>query len=315
MGKEGTDVMPRMLYGVLILLCLIWGGSFFFIKQLLPDFGPMSIVFLRSSFGLVTITASMVIMRQPFSLKKIRWMPMAVMALVNTAIPWGIISFAETRLTSSMASIMNATTPLWTIIVGAAVFRAATHRMQWIGMGIAFVGLIVLLDFNPHSIITVDGLGFLCMLAATLCYAVGSHLSKRLQGVTMYQITFGTLLTSTMAGGVAALTLEPFSLHHLAVPSNFAMLTGLGVFGSGFAYMLYYFLVQKGSPEFASMVTYLVPATAVIWGSTLLNEPLHWSMLAGLMFILTGVFIASRKLNRASRKTAPLLPSDRAVET
>ncbi|WP_018754296.1 DMT family transporter [Paenibacillus terrigena] len=287
--------MPRLLYAALVMLSLIWGGSFFFIKQLLHDFGPWTIAFLRSSFGLMTITIIMLVLRKPFELRKIQWFPMAVMALVNTAVPWAIIGFSETRLSSSIASILNATTPLWTIIVGALVFKASTNRMQWIGMGVAFVGLVILLDINPHSIVSVDLIGFICMLAATLCYAFGSQLSKRLKGVTMYQTTFGTLLCAMLGSGTMAFSVEPVNLSRLATPTNIGMIIGLGVFGSGIAYILFYFMVQRGSPEFATMVTYLVPATAVIWGSTLLNEPVHWSLFAGLAFILGGVFVSSRK--------------------
>jgi drug/metabolite transporter (DMT)-like permease len=276
------------------MLSLIWGGSFFFIKQLLHDFGPWTIAFLRSSFGLVTITIIMLVLRKPFELRKIQWFPMAVMALVNTAVPWAIIGFSETRLSSSIASILNATTPLWTIIVGALVFKAVTHRMQWIGMGVAFVGLVILLDINPHSIVSVDLIGFICMLAATLCYAFGSQLSKRLKGVTMYQTTFGTLLCAMLGSGTVAFSVEPVNLSRLASITNIGMVIGLGVFGSGIAYILFYFMVQRGSPEFATMVTYLVPATAIIWGCTLLNEPVHWSLFAGLAFILGGVFVSSR---------------------
>jgi drug/metabolite transporter (DMT)-like permease len=287
--------VPRLLFSALIMLSLIWGGSFFFIKQLLQDFGPWTIAFLRSSFGFITITTIMLILRKPFELRKIQWLPMALMALVNTAIPWAIIGFSETRLPSNMASILNATTPLWTIVVGALIFKATTNRMQWIGMGIAFIGLIILLRINLYSIDSVDFLGFICMLAATLCYALGSHLSKRLKGVTMYQTTFGTLLCAMLGSGTVAFSVEPNSLPHLASLTNIAMVIGLGVFGSGIAYILFYFMIQKGSPEYATMVTYLVPATAIIWGSTLLNEPIHWSLFAGLAFILGGVFVSSRK--------------------
>lgn len=290
--------MPRLLFTALILLSLIWGGSFFFIKQLLQDFGPWTIAFLRSSFGLVTIGMIMLILRKPIEFRKIPWIPMAVMALVNTAIPWAIIGFSETRLTSSMASILNATTPLWTIVVGTLFFQAVTNRMQWIGMGIAFIGLIILLRINPVSIISVDLLGFICMIAATLCYAVGSQLSKRLKGLSMYQITFGTLLCAMLGSGSVAISVEQISLPHLASFTNIAMLIGLGVFGSGIAYILFYFMVQKGSPEFATMVTYLVPASAIIWGSTLLNEEVHWSMFLGLTFILGGVFLTSKKTSQ-----------------
>jgi drug/metabolite transporter (DMT)-like permease len=288
--------MPRSLYIALLLLSLIWGGSFYFIKILLHDFGPWTIAFLRSSFGIITITVIMILLKKPFELRRIPWVRMAVMASVNTSIPWTLIAFSETRVTSGMASVLNATTPIWTMIVGMAFFRATTSRMQWLGMGTAFIGLLILLGVNPKSFISIDGLGFVCMMAATVCYAMGSQLSKRLSnGLSMYQITFGTLLCAAAGSGIVAFSSERVPLSKLAMSSNFGTLIGIGVFGSGIAYVLYYYMVQRGTPEFASMVTYLVPATAIIWGYTLLREELHWSLLTGLAFILLGVFIAGRK--------------------
>jgi drug/metabolite transporter (DMT)-like permease len=291
------------------LLSLIWGGSFFFIKILLHDFGPWTIAFLRSSFGLAAIVAIMLVLRKPFEFRQIPWVPMAIMALVNTAIPWAIIGYSEMRLPSSMASILNATTPLWTLIVGMLFFQAITNRLQWMGMGIALIGMLVLLGVNPVSIISVDLLGFFCMITATFCYAVGSQLSKRLlKGLSMYQIAFGTLLCSMIGSGALAFSVEPYSFPHLASLTNIAVLTGLGIFGSGVAYILFYFMVQKGSPEFATMVTYLVPVSAIIWGYTLLNERINWNMLAGLALILSGVFLASKNNSSKKRRTVSELP-------
>ncbi|MFX3636531.1 MAG: DMT family transporter [Candidatus Pristimantibacillus sp.] len=294
--------MARSLYFALVLLSLIWGGSFLFIKLLLHDFGPWTIAFLRSTFGLITIVVIMLIKREPFGWKSIPWIPMIIVALVNTAIPWGLIPFSETRLSSGMASVLNATTPLWTIIVGVLFFRMATNRLQWLGMGLAFIGLLILLGVNTDSIISIDVLGFVCMIGATWCYAVGAQLSKHLlSGLSLYQITFGTLFCTTIASGGAAFSLEDISFMPLASLTNLVSLIGLGVFGSGIAYILFYFMVQKGSAEFATTVTYLVPASAIIWGFTLLDEPLHWNLLIGLVIILSGVFLTSRRMVGSKR--------------
>ncbi|WP_068784034.1 DMT family transporter [Paenibacillus phocaensis] len=297
--------MARSLYLALILLSLIWGGSFFFIKILLPDFGPWTVAFLRSAFGLATITGVMLVLRKPFGFRAIPWPAMVVMALINTAIPWALIGFSETRLTSSLASVLNATTPLWTLVVGVLFFRVATSRMQWAGMGIAFLGLLVLVGVSPSSLASVDLLGFSCMLAATFCYAVGSHLSKRLSGgLTMYQVTFGTLISAMAGSGLMALIAERDSLAPLAKLPTLGAVMGLGVLGSGVAYILFYFMVQKGSAQFATTVTYLVPASAIIWGFTLLNEPVSWRLLAGLVFILGGVYLANRSGSRSAGQQA-----------
>jgi drug/metabolite transporter (DMT)-like permease len=298
--EEGTT-LPRLVYAALILLSLIWGGSFYFIKVLIHDFGPSTIAFLRSSCGLIVVTSIMLILRKPFGFRQIPWFPMIAMALINTAIPWSLIAFSETHLSSSMASILNATTPVWTIVVGILLFRNGSTRNQWWGVAIASVGLIVLIGLRPGTSITIDKIGFVCMLAATFCYAIGSQLSKRLlMGYSMYQISFGTLLTSLIGSGSVAFATESISLPDLVSATNLPMIIGLGAFGSGFAYILFYYMVQKGSAEFATMVTYLVPSTALLWGYALLNEEIKWNMLAGLFIILGGVFLAGRRPRRTT---------------
>jgi len=297
LGKEGAQVSRKLAFA-LGALSLIWGGSFFFIKILLHDgFGPWSIAFLRSSFGLVGLAVIMLAIRQPFHFTRIPWVRMIVMALINTAIPWAFIGFSETRIASSMASALNTMTPIWTLIIGVIFFKLASSRLQWIGMTVSTVGLIVLLDINPVSIVSIDLIGFLCMMTATLCYGFGTQLSKKLtETLTMYQTAFGTLLVSSIGSGIAALTTESIPVDRLIAPASLGALLGLGVLGSGVAYILFYYLVQKGSAQIASMVTYLVPVTAIIWGFTLLDEEIHWSLLAGLVLILTGVYLASKKI-------------------
>lgn len=295
--------MPRSLFLVLLLLSLIWGGSYYFIKVLIQDFGPWTVVFLRSALGLAVITLVMVVMRKPFQFKNMSWVSVIVMALVNTCIPWAIIGFSEMRLTSSMASVLNATTPLWSLVVGALFFRTVAFRTQWIGMGAAIIGLIVLLGLNPASIISVDAWGFIGMIVASLFYGIGSQLSKRLlKALSTYQATFGTLFFSMLGSGSIALSFETIPYSQLAVPQNIAVLIGLGIFGSGIAYILFYWIVQNGGPVFATMVTYLLPICSLVWGATLLNENIRWSMIAGLALILAGVFLSSEKREKLPLK-------------
>lgn len=297
--------MPRGLYVVLALLSLIWGGSFFFIKILLNHFDPWSIAFLRSGFGVLAITGIMLLMRKPFQLKEIPWVPMTMVGLFNTAVPWSLIAFSETRVTSSMASVLNATTPLWTMIIGLLFFAVQANRSQWLGMAFGFVGILVLLDINPVHIVSVDLIGFVAMLSATLCYGFSSHISKKYLGqLTMFQSAFGTLLVCFLASGTVAVGYEGISFAPLITDGSVPLaLIGLGVFGSGIAYILFYHLIHAGGPEIASMVTYLVPGTAILWGFLILHETIHWTLLAGLALILCGVFLAGRK-PASIRKTA-----------
>lgn len=289
--------MPRSLYAVLLLLSLIWGGSFLFIKVLLlHQVGPWTIVFLRSSFGFVFIALLMLFMRSPFQIKSIPWKSVIPVAMVNMVLPWTLIGFSETRIASSMASVLNATTPIWTMLVGLVFFGAVFHRLQWLGMCLAFIGIIILLGINPAFIISVDPIGFGCMLLATLCYGFGTQLSRRiLTNLSMYHATFATLLGAVVGGGIMMAIIEKPDLSIILVPDVFGSLIGLGILGSGVAYILFNYMILRGSAEFASTVTYFVPVSAIAWGFLLLNEHIGWNVLAGLALILGGVLMANQR--------------------
>ncbi|MEK0312903.1 DMT family transporter [Cohnella sp. 56] len=291
--------MRRTLLALLLLLSLIWGGSYYFIKVLLEAFEPWTIVFLRSALGLAVIAAHMAWAGKPFGFRGMPWGAAAVMALVNTCLPWAIIGLSETRIASGMASVLNATTPLWTLALGIVFFGAAARRAHWIGMSVAVAGLVVLLGPGLTSGGRIDSRGAAGMLAASFLYGLGSQLSKiLLQKITPYQATFCTLLFSMLGSGVMALATERVSVRELAVPHHLSVLVGLGVFGSGVAYILFYRIVQEGGPEFATMVTYLLPAFSLLWGFSLLGESVRLHMAAGLALILAGVFVSSRNAAR-----------------
>ncbi|MCJ8011905.1 DMT family transporter [Paenibacillus sp. KQZ6P-2] len=288
--------MKRSLYMYLILLSLIWGGSFFFIKILLPYYGPGSIAFLRSSFGILAVLLFMLIRRKSIRFRQIPWVPMVIVGLLQTAVPWCLIGFSETRLTSSTTSVLNATTPFWTMILGVLFFGRKSSRFQWIGLGVGFLGLLVVLDIHPSKMFDSDLTGFATMLVATFFYGLSSQLSKKyLQHITLVETVLGTLSVGCIASGIFAILFEPFSFSPLIHDWTVVLaLIGLGCFGSGVAYFLFYHLVQEGSAEFSTMSTYLIPATAIVWGFLLLDEPVHVSLLTGLALILCGVFLTGR---------------------
>ena len=131
------------------------------------------IAFLRSTCGLVVVLLMMVALRKPFQFRAVPWPAMVLMAIINTAVPWALIAFSEQRITSGMASIFNATTPVWTVVVGMLFFRGKSGRLQWAGLGIATIGMIRPAGRQARSAASIDGIGLLGMLVAACCYAVG----------------------------------------------------------------------------------------------------------------------------------------------
>lgn len=291
------------LYGALFILSLIWGTSFYFIKILLEHLGPSAVVFGRSLFGAVTLLLIAFFQRKKLTLASVPWGIVILVSLLNNALPWLLISSSEMSISSSLASIINATTPIWTLIIGYLFFSSRLNRNQWIGVFIGFIGIFILSDIQFGELLSGNTMGVLLMLGATCCYGLGSQFTKkRLGSLSILSISLLTLVISTIISGVFLIFTSPQSFQSLSKMEVFVPLIGLGSLGSGVAYLLFYYMVQKGSAEFASLVTYAVPVSAIIWGTLLLQEEIHYTMIFGLLVIFTGIYISSLKLTVHSKK-------------
>lgn len=292
-------------YSALVGLSLIWGTSFLFMKVLLAAMGPAAVVFGRSLFGTLILFVIVVSTKKRMTLKRMPWKGLFFVALTNNVLPWLLICTSETRLSSSMASIINATTPILTLIIGFFFFSLSLRKNQWIGIVIGFIGIFILSDLKLDDLYAGNTIGILLMLGATFCYGIGAQASKRyLSEMSVLETSFFTLAISTAISFLLMLVLTPHSITAFQNIHTLGSFIGLGSFGSGVAYLLYYYLVQKGGPEFASLVTYLVPVSAIIWGCLLLNEKFHLYMLLGLLFIFFGVYISSLKFKSKAEKNA-----------
>ncbi|EEN02452.1 hypothetical protein bthur0014_28720 [Bacillus thuringiensis IBL 4222] len=223
---------------------------------------------------------------------------MFAVGILNTLIPWTLICFSEQKMTSNLASVLNATQPLWTMVLGILLFGIHSNRNQIIGLFIGFVGILILSDIHLSNVFSVDSLNFVAMLIATFCYGLATHITKRyLKEMSMFQISLGTLLVGSIcSGGIVLFLEEPIQILTKISWHHIGALIGIGTFGSGIAYLLYFYLIQKGGPNFASISTYLVPVSAIFWGYILLNENISWRLIIGLVFILIGVYITNRKI-------------------
>jgi len=293
--------MKPLLYIALFGLSLIWGGSFFFIEILLPVYHPYAIVFFRSFFGAIILLLLMLIMKKHFITENMPWKILIFIGITNSVIPWGLISYSQTLISSSLASILNASTPIWTMLIGILFFSVKVTRLQALGIFIGFLGIFILLDIDFSNLAINNYYGFLGMIAASMFYGLSSQISRKsFSHLTTYQIAFFTLLTSSIVSGIIVLFTDSFHWSYfISKPSVLLAFLGLGSLGSGIAFLIYYFLIQQGGAEFASLVTYLVPVTAIFWGAVLLKEEIKLSMIIGLLFVFTGVYISGQKKKRS----------------
>ena len=286
----------RRGYLALVTLALIWGAAFLFIKLAVRDMSPATLVLARAVFGALTLGVIFAVRRQtPFPAgTRARLLPFLVMAIVGSLIPWGAIAFGEQSISSALASILNATTPLWTAVFAYWVTPAERPSgLNYLGVTIGFVGTGILIA--PDLIgqpLRATTIGTLAVAGAACSYAVAALVQRRrLRGVSPLQVGFWQLaLTAPLAFAVA---LPTIGATHLRLPSIAAMLF-LGVGGSGIAFLLYYFMMNTLGATRATTVTFLLPVTAVFWGASLLREAITILILVGMVVILLGVFLTSR---------------------
>lgn len=285
------------LYSGLISLSLIWGLSFAFIKILIEaGVGPWGVVFLRCLSGASILIVIILFQKNKKRLfENIPWGKLVILGLLNAGFPWALIALSEQKIFSSTASILNATTPIWTSILGFLVFGIVLKPRQWVGIVMGFFGILILMNFDVYKLFSDNFIGIGTMLAAAIFYGFSSQFSKKyLQGVHVTITAFGTLFVGALSGLIGMVLTGSVPSVHLLNSEVLTSIIGLGVFGSGIAYILFFYLIKEGSAEFATYVTYLVPVTAMIWGKLIFNETFSTHLYLGLIFIILGVYLSNR---------------------
>lgn len=289
---------------LLLLLASFWGPSFLFIKIAIEYVPPITLANLR--VGIAALFLFAILKIKKLSLPKIGkvWRHFIVIGLFNSAIPFYLFSFGETYITSSLAAILNGTTPLITIVI--AHFFTENDRLskvKFFGAIIGFGGLFLLVApslFNGSSKI----IGIIAILMATTCYGINLVYSKKhMRGIK-------PIVTSTAQLFVATLFLLPFSFiiekpYEIDYVSLNAILSilGLAIIGTGFAFMLFFKIIEETSATYASNVTYIIPIFGIILGFLILEERLTWNNYLGSLVIILGVMIANNmiKINHIIR--------------
>ena len=286
----------RRGYAALILLALIWGASFFFIKLAVWDMSPTTLVFLRALVGMLTIAAILALRGQSPAPPgtRARVLPFIALAVFGSLLPWFFFGFGELTISSSLASILNATTPLWTAVFAYWVTPAERPSpLNYVGVAIGFIGTGILvapaLIGQPLKATTI---GTMAVAGAAACYAVAALVQRRrLRGVSSIQVGFWQLaLTVPLAFVVSLPTLGGTHVHR----SSILAIVVLGAGGSGFAYLLYYYMMNTLGATRATTVTFLLPVTAIFWGATLLREAITLPIIVGMLVILLGVYLSGR---------------------
>lgn len=280
-----------------IVLATTWGLSFYFIAVSLESFSAVGVAVLRNLFGAIALVTWSLITKQKFVRDKSIWLKMLLLGFVLNAFPGLMFALAEQLLDSSLAGILNATTPLFSVLFITLVFRSETiTKSQVAGLILGFLGVLVLfgnLSFNGSNV----PLGIGLILMATLGYGFSFPYMRKYLANTGYSST--SLATAQLLSSVALLSplalTQPLTHAEISLHSAIAIFV-LGALGTGFAYVWNFRVTSIVGSAIASTVTYLSPLVAVIAGWALLKESIQLSTLLGAAIILFSAAIVQKRI-------------------
>ncbi|HSL44331.1 MAG TPA: DMT family transporter [Anaerolineales bacterium] len=278
---------------VFILLGAIWSSSFMWIKIAVQEIGPITLVAFRVLFGLLFGIVVISIQRIQWPRTRKEWIPLLVLGITNIAIPFFLISWGEQSIDSAVASILNATVPLFTILIAHTLLQ--DDKMTWpkvLGLLLGFTGVVVLMSKDIGASLG-SVLGQLAIVLASAFYAGGAvYARKTTQGMPGIMRSAGPLLPATLVMWLAMFLIEsPVQIPQLAI--TWIALLFLGILGSGVAFILSYYLIHEIGPTRTSMVTYLFPLGGVLLGVVFLNEELSWQLVVGAVLIVLSLVVAN----------------------
>ncbi|HEX5014830.1 MAG TPA: EamA family transporter [Candidatus Limnocylindrales bacterium] len=294
-AHPGTAPIDYVLFA---LLGFFWGSSYLFIKIGVEDgLTPFTLIMLRLLIGFGLLSVVVAAAREKLPPFGRIYGHLFVMGAINIAIPFSLITWAEQSVDSSVAAILNAAVPLFVMII-AAIFlrdeRLTPNRA--LGLVVGFVGVAILVGFNPADLASGDMAGEIALIGSTISYAFGAVYAKHnIRGLrpmipAIFQVFFGLVITTTLA-----FVFENPLATTFTIESLFAVVW-LGLFGSGLAYLVFFRLLGRWGATRTSMVAYLLPLYGIVLGAIVLNEPVDGRLVLGTALIIGGVALVNSTL-------------------
>jgi drug/metabolite transporter (DMT)-like permease len=299
MTNDGRiDARDWALLGVLSVL---WGGSFFFNGLALRGFPPLTLVLLRVSLAALILLPLLRIYRIDFPAGLSGWMPFVAVALFNNVLPFSLIVLGQTTIASGLASILNATTPLFTVIVMAASGEERLSPQRVAGVTIGLIGVIILrggLDLDLAG----QGTGIALCLAAALSYGVAALLARRhlAKSPPLATATFQLTASSVMMAVIAGIVDRPWRLA-LPGPTTWLAVIGLAVLSTALAYIVFFQILRRSGATNVMLVTLLVPLTAILLGGVVLGETISAREILGALVIGSALLVMDGRVLRLAR--------------
>ncbi len=283
---------------ILVVLSVLWGGSFLFIELALRDFEPLTVAFFRVTVAAVLLCLFVLLRDHRFKVALPVWGSFFIMALFNNVIPFVCITWGQKYITGSMASILNATTPFFSIVIVAFILRTeqlTANRL--IGLFLGFLGVVVLLGFDILARFDLSNIGQILVLCGSCGYAIAASYGRRFAGMSHMIVATGMLICASITLLPIAVIIErPFSQLCNASAIPLFGLLALAVISTVLAYYLYFHLLKETGPTNVLLVTFLIPVSATILGITILREPVTTKTYVGMAIILTSILVLDGRL-------------------
>ena len=280
-----------MNLALLLLLGGLWGSSYLLIKITVTDVPALTLVAGRLALSTSIIALILGLRRHPLPRDRRTWKSLSLLGLLNTALPYTLISWGEQYITSSMAALLTATMPLFTLLLAHRASQERITPLRLLGIAVGFAGVMVLMLPDLETGLSASLWGQLAVVAATVSYAIAAVVARRyLQNHSPLTATAGQLGVGMLIMAPLSLLIDrPFRLS--PSPAAWTSWVALTVVGTVVAYLLYFYLIARTSATFVSTVTYIIPLGGLVLGALVLDEPIGPHTWISLVLILCGVLL------------------------
>ncbi|WP_416398791.1 DMT family transporter [Allohahella sp. A8] len=297
--------MGLVEWSLLIALSVLWGGSFFFVEVAIDAFGPLTIVAFRVGLAAIVLNLIVIATGARIGLDRRLWLAFLGMGCLNNIVPFTLIVWGQTHIASGLAAILNASTPFFTVV--AAHFLTSDEKMtgaRLVGVVFGLAGVVYIVGPGTLQGLGANTLAQFAVLGAAMSYAFAGIYGRRFRSL-------GSSPLVTAAGQVtaSALVLLPFALiieqpWTLPAPGVevWGAVVGLALLSTALAYVLYFRILATAGATNLLLVTFLIPISATLLGTTILDEPLTSRHLFGIAFIGLGLTVIDGRLMAAFRR-------------
>ena len=279
------------------VLGFMWGSSYLFIKiGVEAGLPPFTLVALRLFFGFLLLAIVVKVAREPLPRDPRTYGHLIVMSIINIAIPFSLITWAERTVDSALASILNAAVPLFVIVIAAIYLRDERITVnRLVGLVVGFVGVAILVGFDPSRVAGSNLTGEIALIGSTISYAIGNVYNKRFaHGLrpmipALFQVGFGLVIMTALA------FIFERPLQVAVTPQALFAVVWLGLLGSGAAYLLYFRTLARWGATRTSLVAYLLPVYGIALGALVLKEEIDIRLLIGTVLVIGGVALVNSR--------------------